>query len=162
MQADEDVGKIALAVPVLVSKALELFLQDLCDHTYEITLQRGAKTMNALHLKNYVQSYNVFDFLRDIVGKVPDYGHGHSDVATEDRSISKRRKAAGDEYNDSDEESKRSKMVDNGSKLKEPLNENDIVSDATNPATRNFDLNVDLNVNMDSKATAALANAPTA
>ncbi|KAG4975013.1 hypothetical protein JHK87_031834 [Glycine soja] len=50
MQADEDVGKIALAVPVLVSKALELFLQDLCDRTYEITLQRGAKTMNSLHL----------------------------------------------------------------------------------------------------------------
>ncbi|XP_028192968.1 dr1-associated corepressor-like [Glycine soja] len=49
MQADEDVGKIALAVPVLVSKALELFLQDLCDRTYEITLQRGAKTMNSLH-----------------------------------------------------------------------------------------------------------------
>ncbi|KAI9125787.1 hypothetical protein K1719_003205 [Acacia pycnantha] len=37
MQADEDVGKIALAVPVLVSKALELFLQDLCDRTYEVT-----------------------------------------------------------------------------------------------------------------------------
>ncbi|KAB5565009.1 hypothetical protein DKX38_005063 [Salix brachista] len=50
MQADEDVGKIAQAVPVLVSKALELFLQDLCDNTYEITLQRGAKTMSALHL----------------------------------------------------------------------------------------------------------------
>lgn len=82
MQADEDVGKIALAVPVLVckqtlqivqsclmsyfvhlrntianvsstlipAKALELFLQDLCDRTYEITLQRGAKTMNSLHL----------------------------------------------------------------------------------------------------------------
>lgn len=83
MQADEDVGKIALAVPVLVcellwffsmrgslfildylffvllivcflnvdaAKALELFLQDLCDRTYEITLQRGAKTMNSVHL----------------------------------------------------------------------------------------------------------------
>ncbi|KAI9090236.1 hypothetical protein K1719_028782 [Acacia pycnantha] len=38
MQADEDVGKIALAVPVLVlTKALELFLQDLCDRTYEVT-----------------------------------------------------------------------------------------------------------------------------
>ncbi|KAG9151817.1 hypothetical protein Leryth_002093 [Lithospermum erythrorhizon] len=45
MQADEDVGKIAMAVPVLVSKALELFLQDLCDRTYDITVQRGAKTV---------------------------------------------------------------------------------------------------------------------
>lgn len=89
MQADEDVGKIALAVPVLVckscfyflfyfyrrlqfegtcgylfipfflaklfcplitAKSLELFLQDLCDRTYEITLERGAKTVSSLHL----------------------------------------------------------------------------------------------------------------
>jgi len=49
MQADEDIGKIAQAVPLLVSKSLELFLQDLCDRTYEITLQRGAKTVSASH-----------------------------------------------------------------------------------------------------------------
>ncbi|XP_024040763.1 dr1-associated corepressor-like isoform X1 [Citrus clementina] len=72
MQADEDVGKIALAVPVLVSKALELFFQDLCDRTYEITLQRGAKTMSSLHfnsclfaiyeqkdLGNWILSFNI-------------------------------------------------------------------------------------------------------
>lgn len=34
----------------IAAKALELFLQDLCDQTYEITLRRGAKTMNAFHL----------------------------------------------------------------------------------------------------------------
>ncbi|PRQ55803.1 putative transcription factor Hap3/NF-YB family [Rosa chinensis] len=51
MQADEDVGKIALAgIRLLKTKALELFLQDLCDRTYEITLQRGAKTMNSVQL----------------------------------------------------------------------------------------------------------------
>ncbi|MFS7988282.1 putative transcription factor Hap3/NF-YB family [Helianthus anomalus] len=50
MQTDEDVGKIAMAVPVLVSKALELFLQDLVDRTYDITVHRGAKTVNSLHL----------------------------------------------------------------------------------------------------------------
>jgi histone H3/H4 len=50
MQADEEVGKIAMATPVLISKALELFLQSLCDKTYEITLRRGAKTMSSLHL----------------------------------------------------------------------------------------------------------------
>lgn len=37
-------------VAYYAAKALELFLQDLCDRTYEITLQRGAKTMNAVHL----------------------------------------------------------------------------------------------------------------
>ncbi|PPR96169.1 hypothetical protein GOBAR_AA24498 [Gossypium barbadense] len=127
MQADEDVGKIALAVPVLVSKALELFLQDLCDHTYEITLQRGAKTMNSLHLK-----------------------------------------ATGDEVNDSDEESKRSRMqnnkshstsgmvIDDGSELKEPVKENTAAEDA-NQAVRNFDLNAEVDENVDTKASATAA-----
>lgn len=32
------------------AKALELFLQNLCDKTYEITLRRGAKTMSSFHL----------------------------------------------------------------------------------------------------------------
>ncbi|XP_040993573.1 dr1-associated corepressor-like [Juglans microcarpa x Juglans regia] len=108
MQADEDVGKIAMAVPLLVSKALELFLQDLCDHTYEITLKRGAKTLNSLHLKQCVQTFNVFDFLRDIVSKVPDLGG--FDAAGEDRSAAKRRKVTDDDENDSDDEFKRTRM----------------------------------------------------
>uniref|UniRef100_A0A803P2E4 Transcription factor CBF/NF-Y/archaeal histone domain-containing protein n=1 Tax=Cannabis sativa TaxID=3483 RepID=A0A803P2E4_CANSA len=130
MQADEDVGKIALAVPVLVSKALELFLQDLCDRTYEITLQRGAKTMNSLHLCSYDhQWFSLFSGFRTMVTD-------HSDAAGEDRAYTKRRKAAGDECNDSDEELKRSKMygtkpstilgapVDNATDVKDPLKEN--------------------------------------
>ncbi|XP_076899129.1 uncharacterized protein LOC143552907 [Bidens hawaiensis] len=99
MQADEDVGKIAMAVPLLVSKALELFLQDLCDRTYEVTLQRGAKTLNSMHLKQCVQSFNVFDFLRDTVGKVPDLGG--SDAAGE--SASKQRKVVDGDHNGGDE-----------------------------------------------------------
>ena len=42
------------AYPILgimsAAKALELFLQDLCDRTYNITLKKGAKTLNSLHL----------------------------------------------------------------------------------------------------------------
>ncbi|KAF8081567.1 hypothetical protein N665_0879s0022 [Sinapis alba] len=122
MQADEDVGKIALAVPVLVSKSLELFLQDLCDRTYEITLERGAKTVSSLHLKHCVERYNVFDFLREVVSKVPDYGHaqgqGQGDVTMDDRTISKRRKPISDEGNDSDEECKKSKTQEVGGNAK--------------------------------------------
>lgn len=35
----------------------------------------------------------MFDFLREIVSRVPDYGHGHSDAAAsaDDRAITKRR-----------------------------------------------------------------------
>lgn len=88
MQADEDVGKIALAVPVLVSKALELFLQDLCNRTYDITVQRGVKTLSSSHLKQCIHSYNVYDFLRDVVSKVPDMGT--SDAGVDDK-LGKRR-----------------------------------------------------------------------
>ncbi|KAK8941812.1 hypothetical protein KSP40_PGU018640 [Platanthera guangdongensis] len=90
MQADEDVGKIALAVPILVSKALELFLQDLCDRTYEVTLQRGAKTLNSLHLKQCVKMYSAFDFLTDVVNKVPNLGGTES--FRDEKGISRRRK----------------------------------------------------------------------
>eukprot|EP00475_Leptophrys_vorax_P018809 TRINITY_DN25681_c0_g1_i1.p1 TRINITY_DN25681_c0_g1~~TRINITY_DN25681_c0_g1_i1.p1 ORF type:complete len:360 (+),score=50.30 TRINITY_DN25681_c0_g1_i1:178-1257(+) len=72
MQADEEVGKIALATPVLISKALEIFLQDLCDRTYEITCKRGAKTLASSHLKQCISSFNEYDFLKDVVAKVAD------------------------------------------------------------------------------------------
>ncbi|KAL6516382.1 hypothetical protein OROGR_019687 [Orobanche gracilis] len=102
MQADEDVGKIAMAVPLLVSKALELFLQDLCDRTYEITLKRGAKTVNSLHLKQCVESCNVFDFLKDTVSKVPDLG-GSDATTADDKSATKKRKISEDEDGNGDE-----------------------------------------------------------
>lgn len=45
--------------------------------------------------KHCVQSYSVFDFLRDIVSRVPDYGHGHghghSEAGADDRALPKRR-----------------------------------------------------------------------
>ncbi|GLT66935.1 hypothetical protein SLA2020_392750 [Shorea laevis] len=108
MQADEDVGKIALAVPLLVSKALELFLQDLCDRTYEITLKKGVKTLNSFHLKQCVQTFNVFDFLKETVGKVTDLGG--SEAADEDRSVCKRRKVVDDDNSDCDDEPKKSRV----------------------------------------------------
>ncbi|GBG80944.1 hypothetical protein CBR_g31500 [Chara braunii] len=74
MQADDEVGKIAQATPVLISKAMELFLQDLCNRTYQITAARGAKTIGISHLKACVMSNGVYDFLRDIVSQAPDAG----------------------------------------------------------------------------------------
>lgn len=51
------VGFVYITIEFITAKALELFLQDLCDRTYEITLQRGAKTMNSLHLWVYHAMY---------------------------------------------------------------------------------------------------------
>ncbi|CAD6333412.1 unnamed protein product [Miscanthus lutarioriparius] len=79
MQADEDVGKIALAVPVLVFFLLNVFR------------------------KQCIQTYNVYDFLTEVVSKVPDIGP--SDVIADDK-LGKRRKA---EEDGSEEELKRTR-----------------------------------------------------
>jgi hypothetical protein len=42
-----------------------------------------------MYRKQCVQTFNVFDFLKDIVSKVPDLGG--SEASGEDRSVAKRR-----------------------------------------------------------------------
>ncbi|GJP82817.1 hypothetical protein CLOP_g13045, partial [Closterium sp. NIES-67] len=44
----------------------------LCDRTYDITCKRGAKTLAASHLKQCVASFSEYDFLKDVVSKLPD------------------------------------------------------------------------------------------
>ncbi|CAH3016331.1 unnamed protein product [Porites evermanni] len=72
MQTDEDVGKVAAAVPVIISKALEMFVQSLVERASEYTRARNAKTMTTQHLKRCITSENQFDFLKDLVANVPD------------------------------------------------------------------------------------------
>ncbi|KAN0065613.1 hypothetical protein ACQY0O_000739 [Thecaphora frezii] len=72
MQADEDVGKVAQATPVLISKALELFMASIVEETVKETRSRGAKKMSVYHVKRTVHSNDTFDFLKDIVAKVAD------------------------------------------------------------------------------------------
>ncbi|CDU24465.1 related to BUR6-subunit of a heterodimeric NC2 transcription regulator complex with Ncb2p [Sporisorium scitamineum] len=72
MQADEDVGKVAQATPVLISKALELFMASIVQETVKETRSRGAKKMTPYHVKRTVHTNETFDFLKDIVAKVPD------------------------------------------------------------------------------------------
>ncbi|KAG6432726.1 hypothetical protein SASPL_104311 [Salvia splendens] len=157
MQADEDVGKIAMAVPLLVSKALELFLQDLCNRTYEVTVKRGAKTLNSMHLKQCVQSFNMFDFLQDTVSKVSDLGG--VDAANEDKSTTKR-KISYDDKCGNEHGSKRIRM--SGKNQNEKLERScSVVADTTadsritggkdaDKAVFTFDLNVELDENGDS------------
>ncbi|KAK1280768.1 hypothetical protein QJS04_geneDACA020702 [Acorus gramineus] len=58
--------------------------------TYKVTLQKGAKTVNSLHLKQCIRSFSVFDFLTDVVSKVPDLGG--SEAHGDERVISRRSK----------------------------------------------------------------------
>ncbi|XP_068611976.1 dr1-associated corepressor [Brachionichthys hirsutus] len=72
MQTDEEIGKVAAAVPVIISRALELFLESLLTKACQVTQSKNAKTMTTSHLKQCIELEQQFDFLKDLVATVPD------------------------------------------------------------------------------------------
>jgi len=72
MQSDEEVGKVAAPVPVIISRALELFAEALLKKANSVTAGRGARTLTPSHLKSCIHSEARFDFLRDMVASVPE------------------------------------------------------------------------------------------
>lgn len=72
MQADEDVGKIVKTTPLVMAKALELFLTKLFEATKDTALAHGASIISPVHLKAAVEANETFDFLEDLVKGVPD------------------------------------------------------------------------------------------
>ncbi|XP_054284026.1 dr1-associated corepressor [Macrosteles quadrilineatus] len=82
MQTDEEVGKVAQAVPVIISRTLELFVESLLTKAMEITSAKNAKTLTPSHMKKCILSEQRFDFLKDLVKSVQDSATGDDDVAT--------------------------------------------------------------------------------
>ena len=75
MQKDEDVGKIAGPAPIVMGKALELFVKQLVTTANDVAVLHGSKTVNGSHLKGAVAMVpEAFDFLSDIVEKAKDLG----------------------------------------------------------------------------------------
>lgn len=72
MQTDEEVGKVAAPVPVIISRALELFAETLLGRANDVTQRRGARTLTPSHLKLCIETEGRFDFLRELVSTVPD------------------------------------------------------------------------------------------
>ncbi|KAG6444137.1 hypothetical protein O3G_MSEX003193 [Manduca sexta] len=72
MQTDEDVGKVAQAVPIIISRTLELFVESLLSKAMQVTLTRNAKTLSPSHVKQCILAESRFDFLRDLVKNIPD------------------------------------------------------------------------------------------
>ncbi|TRY57904.1 hypothetical protein DNTS_014420 [Danionella cerebrum] len=66
MQKDSEVGRIAAAVPVIISKALEMFLRTLLTMTCKITQSRNSAVMSINHMKQCIHSEKLFDFLKDL------------------------------------------------------------------------------------------------
>lgn len=77
MQADEDIGKVAQVTPHVVSRALELFMIKLISASAAQAAAgggggKGPKKIQAQHMKRAVAADETFDFLQDIIAKVPD------------------------------------------------------------------------------------------
>ncbi|XP_002733789.1 uncharacterized protein LOC100369269 [Saccoglossus kowalevskii] len=81
MQTDEDVGKVAAPVPVLISKALEIFVKSLITKANEQTQSRNAKTMTTAHIKLGILNESKFDFLKDLVQNIPDIAAEEDEAA---------------------------------------------------------------------------------
>ncbi|KAM8714125.1 hypothetical protein ACLKA7_014300 [Drosophila subpalustris] len=72
MQSDEEIGKVAQAVPVIISRTLELFVESLLTKTLRVTNARNAKTLSPSHMKQCIMSEQRFDFLKELVRNIPD------------------------------------------------------------------------------------------
>lgn len=93
MQTDEEIGKVAAAVPVIISRALELFLESLLKKACQVTQSRNAKTMTTSHLKQCIELEQQFDFLKDLVASVPDMqGDGEDNHLDGDKGSRRGRK----------------------------------------------------------------------
>ncbi|RWS29861.1 dr1-associated corepressor-like isoform X1, partial [Leptotrombidium deliense] len=72
MQMDDEVGKVAAVVPVIISRALELFVETLLNESRKITISRNARTLTPSHLKASTLANSQFLFLRDLLSSIPD------------------------------------------------------------------------------------------
>lgn len=92
MQADEDVGKVAQVVPVIISKALELFMDSMIQEASRHTIETGHKRIIPGHLKMAVKGNQMFDFLEGNVEAIPNPVHVEARQAEDKRTRKPRTK----------------------------------------------------------------------
>ncbi|MCJ1400934.1 hypothetical protein MMC11_004145 [Xylographa trunciseda] len=105
MQADEDVGKVAQVTPTAVSKALELFMISLVTKAASQARSKSAKKVTAAHLKQVIERDEQFDFLAEIISKVPDAPVPKKEEDSEGTGEGKRKRGAPRRKKKEDEES---------------------------------------------------------
>ncbi|XP_049595944.1 dr1-associated corepressor [Syngnathus scovelli] len=69
MQKNAEVGRIAMAVPVIISRLLEMFLKSLLTKTYLITKSNLSSVVSLVHVKQCIESEKLFHFLKDMTAK---------------------------------------------------------------------------------------------
>ncbi|KXS22104.1 histone-fold-containing protein [Gonapodya prolifera JEL478] len=81
MRVDDEVGKVAATTPILISKAVELFLQSLIDEACKEARDSRSKKVTISHIKDVVQGKDSFDFLRDKINSLPQTDVHEGDVS---------------------------------------------------------------------------------
>ncbi|CAL5223931.1 g6534 [Coccomyxa viridis] len=97
MQADDDIGKIAQATPVLVGRATELFVRHLMEKAVALASSRNACSVTPAHLKAAVCDEDMLDFLKGIVEGIPDLGPEEEAPPPDTKPKRRSRKADGEE-----------------------------------------------------------------
>ncbi|CDK24294.1 unnamed protein product [Kuraishia capsulata CBS 1993] len=69
MQSDEEIGKVAQATPIVVGRALELFLCSLVEKSLDVAKNYGSRKIAPQHLIQAVSQNEEFDFCESIVEK---------------------------------------------------------------------------------------------
>ncbi|GMH37066.1 hypothetical protein BSKO_04939 [Bryopsis sp. KO-2023] len=72
MLKDKEVGRISAATPVVIEKALELFVRRLLAESVTFARAGNAKKIMPSHLKAAVHADTMMDFLKEIVQHAPD------------------------------------------------------------------------------------------
>ncbi|CAK9440964.1 uncharacterized protein LODBEIA_P48330 [Lodderomyces beijingensis] len=71
MQSDEEIGKVAQATPIIVGRALEIFMANLVEVSILQAKKQGVKRITASHVKSAIENTEQFDFLVEAVEKYP-------------------------------------------------------------------------------------------
>lgn len=69
MQSDEDIGKVSQATPLVVGRALELFMCGLVEHAANTARAQGTNRVGADTLNKAIKSEDSFDFLEGVCDK---------------------------------------------------------------------------------------------
>lgn len=69
MQSDEEIGKVAQATPIVVGRALEIFMANLVEAAISEAKAAGVRRIAASHVRAAVENTEQFDFLVDAVLK---------------------------------------------------------------------------------------------
>ena len=72
MQSNKEIGKIQSNTPLVIAKALEMFIEDITKQSSLIATRNQDTKINPSHIKNAVMNEEKFLFLKEAVVKIPD------------------------------------------------------------------------------------------